>query len=106
MAERCEDLAGEVRDRGLAAGAGHRHDGLRLARMDLRAASASAPPRVVDLREGDVGPAGPRACSARDDRDGAVRHRLGGEARAVRLGAGEATNTKPGSTLRLSVATP
>ncbi len=52
MAERLEDLPGEVGDRGFAARPGHRDDGFRLARMDPEPPPATAPqPRIGDLRE-------------------------------------------------------
>jgi hypothetical protein len=87
-AETAEDLAHEVGDRGLAAGAGDRDDGAGLARMQPGGGGGERDARVRHRQVGDrIGQVG-RTRAFGHHRDRAGRRRLGGEQPAVGGGAG------------------
>ena len=85
VAERSPDLPGEGRDRGLAAGAGHRGDHLRLARINSRGQKRQRPPGVLDFDEHRARRQRGRAALAHDRR-GAGRGRLRRVGQTVGLG--------------------
>ena len=76
VAERRPDLAHEGRDRGLAAGAGHRDDGRRLAGIEPRRRLRE---RGADAGDADEGHARARARSARERRACNHGHGPGGD---------------------------
>ena len=76
-----EDLAGEIGDRGLAAGAGDGDEMRRLARMEARRDQRQRAARIVGADDRHVGLDG--GIPARQDRDGAPGNGVGDEAGAV-----------------------
>ena len=99
-AERGEDLAREVRDRGLAAGAGDRDDGLGLARIEARRRERQRAAHVGDAQIGDGGVERRPARSASPTTATApAASACGTKAAPSALVPGTATNTMPGRDL-------
>ncbi len=88
VAERGEELAHEIRDRALAARAGHRDDGLGLAREEPRRRERQRAAHIGDAQIGDGGVERRRALGFADDRHRAGGERLRDEGGAVGLGPG------------------
>ena len=84
--QRPPDLAHEGDDRGFAAGAGHRDNGFRLARIEARSGVSERGAGVGDVHEGGVRGFRP---TLGDNRGGAFRHRFAHVPEAVVLGAGK-----------------
>ena len=86
-AERGEDLAREIRHRGLAAGAGDGHGDGRLRAVESGGQQRQRAARVGGAQDGH-GEGGRELGLGIDEHgDGALRHRVGDEARAIGLGA-------------------
>ncbi len=85
VSERRPYLPGEGRDRGLAAGAGHRCDHLRLAWINFRSQERERPPGILDLHEHRARRQRRRIALA-DDGRGTSRSRLRGKGKTVGLG--------------------
>ena len=89
LAQGGPDLAGESGDRRLAAGAGHRRDGFRLAREEFRRRQRQCPARIADLDEGNPIGQRHRWVPFGHDRRGPGRDRPADEPQAVVARAGE-----------------
>jgi hypothetical protein len=87
-AEVGEDLAREVGDRGLAAGAGNGDDGVGLGRVEARRHPGQRLARLGGSEHGDPGRRGDLRPLFDENGGGAPRDRLRDEARPVRLAAG------------------
>ena len=86
--ERGVDLAGEIRDRALAARARHGDDDFRLPRMERRGRPRQESPRVRDLQVGDVRRQVGRPGALAGHRDGAAPRRVRREGETVGPRAG------------------
>ena len=89
MPERGEDLARELGDRGLAAGAGDGDDRCRLGRIEARRHQRQRAARLGGAEHHHTGGTATSAPILGEDGDGALGDRIGDEAGPVGLGAGD-----------------
>jgi hypothetical protein len=94
-AETGEDLAGEVRDRGLAAGAGDGDDGFGLGRVEARRHQRQLSARLRHCQDSHAVRHAHLSPRLDEDGSGAPGDRLGHEAHAVHLGSGNGDEQPP-----------
>ena len=98
-AERGEDLAGEVGDRGLAAGAGDGDDGVGLRAEEARRHQRERAARLLRRQDRYALGAGDFGAALYEDGGRALGDRIGNEAGAVGLGSGERGKQPAGTDL-------